>query len=406
MLRKVLFWMHLTAGVTAGLVIFVMSVTGVLLTYERQVTEWADGYHVEPPSPAAGRLGVEALAAAAREGRTGALTSITLRADPHAPAAFSFGRDGTVFVDPYTGSVLGEGSARARSFFRSVTDWHRWLAASGDSRPVGRAITGAANLLFLFIVLSGIVIWWPKGLAWKRLRPITLFQRGLTAKARDFNWHNVFGFWSAIPLVFVVAGGVVISYPWASDLVYRLTGSEPPRRAGAGGPGGTPAARPGGGGAPRAASQGDGRSEAARPPISLAGLDRAWETAAAQVSGWQSLTVRVPPAADAPFAFTIDTWAAARQPSSRSQLVVNRDGAVLRFEPYAAQSRGAKVRGWLRFLHTGEAFGVIGQTVAGLASAGAVMLSWTGVSLALRRFATWRRRRAAAAVASAEPSLG
>jgi uncharacterized iron-regulated membrane protein len=85
---------------------------------------------------------------------------------------------------------------------------------------------------------------------------------------------------------------------------------------------------------------------------------------------------------------------------------VNRDGAVLRFEPYAAQSRGAKVRGWLRFLHTGEAFGVIGQTVAGLASAGAVMLSWTGVSLALRRFATWRRRRAAAAVASAEPSLG
>jgi uncharacterized iron-regulated membrane protein len=303
-----------------------------------------------------------------------------------------------VFVDPYTGRVLGEGSKRARAFFRSVTDWHRWLAASGDARPTGRAVTGASNLAFLFIVLSGIVLWWPRGFAWKHLRPITLFQGGLSGKARDFNWHNVFGFWSAIPLAVIVAGGVVISYPWATDLVYRLTGSEPPRRPAAGGPGGAPAPRAGGEGAARVA-QGE-----SRPPVALDGLDRAWETAAAQVPGWQSLTLRVPNALDAPFAFTIDTWAAARQPSTRSQLVVGRDGQVVRFEPYAAQSRGAKVRGWLRFLHTGEAFGIVGQTIAGLASAGAVMLAWTGVTLALRRFAAWRQRRAKVRVAAPAPT--
>jgi uncharacterized iron-regulated membrane protein len=385
--RPILFWMHLTAGATAGLVILVMSVTGVLLTYERQLTEWADGYVVDA-APGSAPLSVEALAAAAREGRGAELASIALRAEP-APAAFAFGREGTVFVDPYTGTVLGQGSARARAFFRSVTDWHRWLAAAGDWRPTGRAITGASNLLFLFIVLTGIVIWWPKGLGWKHLRPVTLFQGGLSGKARDFNWHNVFGFWSAIPLVFIVAGGVVISYPWASDLVYKMTGSEPPRRPGPGGPGGRPA---------------EGR------PVSLEGLERAWATAASHVPGWQSLSVRLPASADAPFAFTIDTWAAARQPSSRSQLVVGRDGAVVRYEPYAAQSRGAKVRSWLRFLHTGEAFGLVGQTIAGLATAGAVMLVWTGVSLALRRFAAWARRKrsrrgaVAAALAPSSPA--
>jgi uncharacterized iron-regulated membrane protein len=371
-LRKVFFWTHLTAGVTAGIVILIMSVTGVLLTYERQMTEWADGYSVTPPTPEAQPLGIEQLAAIAREARSGELASITLRAEP-APAGFSFGRGPIVFLDPYTGKVLGEGSARARAFFRSVTDWHRWLAAEGESRPTGRAVTGASNLLFLFIVLSGIVIWWPKALTLQHLRPITLFQGGLSGKARDFNWHNVFGFWSAIPLVFVVAGGVVISYPWATDLVYRLTGSEPPRR---GGP---------------------GRAGGLRPPVSLDGLDRAWATAASRVPGWQSLSLRVPAGPEAPWSFTIDTWIAARNPSTRSQLVVDRKtGEVVRFEPYVSQSRGAKVRGWLRFLHTGEAFGFLGQTVAGLASAGAVMLAWTGVTLALRRFAAWRRRRVAA----------
>jgi uncharacterized iron-regulated membrane protein len=183
----------------------------------------------------------------------------------------------------------------------------------------------------------------------------------------------------------------VISYPWATDLVYRLTGSEPPRR---------PAAPTGG---PGARGEGQGQREA-KPPVPLDGLDRAWATAASQVSGWQSLSLRVPNAADAPFAFTIDTWAAARQPSTRSQMVVGRDGQIVRFEPYASQSRGAKVRGWLRFLHTGEAFGVVGQTIAGIASAGAVMLVWTGVTLALRRFAAWRQRRAKAREAAPAPS--
>ena len=70
----------------------------------------------------------------------------------------------------------------------------------------------------------------------------------------------------------------------------------------------------------------------------------------------------------------------------------------MKLELYASQPPGRKVVGWLRFTHTGEAFGLPGQTVAGLASAGAVMLVWTGLSLALRRLAAWWRRRSGQAV--------
>ena len=129
--------------------------------------------------------------------------------------------------------MLGEGNGQGvRAFFRVMVEWHRYVAASGASRPLGRAVTGASNLAFLFIVVSGLFLWWPRSWKWTAVRSITWFKGGLRGKARDFNWHNTIGFWSAIPLAIIVAGGVVISYPWATGLVYRAYGEAPPAPAG------------------------------------------------------------------------------------------------------------------------------------------------------------------------------
>ncbi len=232
--RKVLFWFHLSTGVVAGTVVLIMSVTGVLLMYEKQMTAWADrGYRVAPPSSGATRLPVEALLGKVREQRAALPSTFTLRSDPSAPAALGFGRESIVYINPYTGEILGEGAKGIRTFFRVVTDWHRWLGAKGENRPIARAVTGACNLGFLFLVVSGFFIWWPKQWTWSQLRNVTWFRRGLPGKARDFNWHNVIGFWSAIPLFIVVLSATVISYPWASNLVYRLVGEEPPVQGGA-----------------------------------------------------------------------------------------------------------------------------------------------------------------------------
>ena len=165
------------------------------------------------------------------------MTTVTLRADRSAPAAVAIGTR-PVYVNPYTGVVLGEGSEKTRAFFRRVTDWHRWLGvAVGPGRVTARAITGASNLAFLFLVVSGFYLWLPKIWTWRQIRNIAWFKGGLRAKARDFNWHNTIGFWSAVPLAIIVFSGVVISYPWASDLVYRIAGEAPPAQR-AGGPGG------------------------------------------------------------------------------------------------------------------------------------------------------------------------
>ena len=139
-LRKIIFWCHLPLGVIAGLVILNMCVTGVLLTYEKQITSWADtrNYRSAPPAPET-RLPVETLITKAREARGSNPTAVTLKADASAPAEVAFGRETTLFLNPYSGTILGEGSQKVRSFFRSVTEWHRWLGAKGENRNVARA---------------------------------------------------------------------------------------------------------------------------------------------------------------------------------------------------------------------------------------------------------------------------
>lgn len=80
-------------------------------------------------------------------------------------------------------------------------------------------------------------------------------------------------------------------------------------------------------------------------------------------------------------------------PSPRSQLVLDPVTAdLVKWEPFAGQNLGRRQRTWVRPLHTGEAGGLLGQAIAGLASAGGTTLVWSGIALAWRRFRAWRRR--------------
>ena len=110
----------------------------------------------------------------------------------------------TLYFDAYSGRLLGEGSQGVRRFMSETRAWHRWLAVEGEGRPVARFITGWSNVLFLFIVVSGFYLWFPRKWTWDHVRSVVLFNRKATGKARDFNWHNVIGVWSAIPLFIVV----------------------------------------------------------------------------------------------------------------------------------------------------------------------------------------------------------
>jgi uncharacterized iron-regulated membrane protein len=374
MLRKILFWLHLAAGVSAGAVILIMCVTGVLLTYEKDITAWADARQFSISPKRGTPLSVNEIISRARAGRDDGPASITLRSDPSRAAEVSFGSAGTLFLDPYTGAVLGREAQGTRAFFRSVTGWHRWLARPQSSRATGRAITGASNLVFLFIVLSGMYLWIPR--LWSRVqfRNVAWFRRGLSSKARDFNWHNVVGIWASIPLAIVVASGVVISYPWAGDLVYRLAGETPPARSAG------------------AASTNTTRAASPEP----GSLDAIVQVAKNQRRDWRTISMRLRPSADGRMAVTIDAGRGG-QPQKRGTLIVDSaTAAAIKYEDFGSLSTGRRTRSWMRFAHTGEVYGRAGQTVAGLASLAGAVLVWTGIAMGLRRLAARLRRRGSA----------
>lgn len=368
--RKSLFWLHLIAGVLGGIVIFIMCVTGAALSFEKNILENVE-YAQRTVAVGEKRLSQQELLTKTVEAKPKARPStMVVKNDPGAAVTISLGREGQVFVDPYSGVITGEGNKSARVFFGTMTDLHRWIALSGDGRPVGKAITGACNLMFLFLAISGIYIWMPRKLTWNGIRPVIWFRSTKSGKARDFNWHNTIGFWCSLILVVLTITAAIISYQWASNLLYTLTGNEvpPPQQQQA------PTANP--------ASE-----QAFSVPENINAL---WSRAETQSDRWKSISLRLPLTKDA--VFTIDegkSW----NIFARSTLSLDAtSGEIVKWDQYENRNSGQQLRTWSRFTHTGESFGIVGQIVGFIACIGGTFLVYTGLALATRRlFARWRK---------------
>ena len=374
--RKTLFWIHLAAGAAAGFLILLMSVTGLLLTYEHQLVEAASKGNRVNVAAGAQPLSVETLATRAREvSPEGARVSLVFDVDPQMPVTVSRGREGSTLLDPYTAAEVQDASTGLREFFRTMENLHRWLG--GRPGSTGADLMHAANLLFLFLAVSGIYLWFPAVWRWNTLKGLLLFRsRYINSKFRDFSWHHVFGIWAVIPLLLIALSGVVMSYPWANAAVFAVYGETPPQRGGP--PQGAPAAGP-----REARAHGDAVQVSPRTD-----LDTLLAAAKAQVPEWQTLSL--PMVSRGP---TVDVvaelpFAAPRAPR-RTVTLASHDASVVKISPplgqAATQSPGQRLRIWFRFIHTGEQYGVIGQTLAGLASLAACFLVYTGLALAFRR---------------------
>lgn len=379
MIRKTIFWLHLGTGVVVGVVVAMMSLTGVLLTYEHQFLQWDDRQYIES-SEVANRLAIEDLIDAARSSGL-ELAELSFLADEQMPVLASEGRRGkSVYISQYSGEILGLPGPRIGGFFREITGWHRWFNAEGDARRSAQLVTGVSNLAFLFLVLSGAYLWLPKIFRWPLFRQRLLFSRRYKkSRLRDFYWHHVFGIWSAIPLAVVIATAVVFSFSWANDLVFKIAGDDLPS--------GTENVIS----AIRSGAPVIFKSE-------VPSLDELLHVAKGQTKNWRTITLRVPKAGDEEVEFLVDTGNG-RQPHLRDTLSLSAStGVVLSSTGFEQVPAGRRARVIIRYLHTGEVLGVTGQTIAGLVSLASLFMVWTGFALAWRRLIVppmrkWKARK-------------
>ena len=135
----------------------------------------------------------------------------------------------TAFVNPYSGQIQELYNSR-ESFFFKVMSLHRWLLGSNDG--IGKYIVGISTFIFLFILLTGIILWWPKtrNILRQRLR----IKSDAGWKRINHDLHLVLGFYCAIFLFVFSFTALPMSFQWFNKGIFTVTKSpmknpEPPK---------------------------------------------------------------------------------------------------------------------------------------------------------------------------------
>ena len=228
--RKLFRKLHLWLSLPFGLIIMTTCLTGALLVFEKEITELVrhDSYTI--PVRKTGRLSLQSLLerVASETPDSVQITSVTIPSDFR--RAYTVGlskpRRAGVLVDPYTGKIVGQ-SGRL-PFFTTVRELHRWLLDSmkPDSEGIfwGRVIVGTSTLLFVFILLTGLFLWWPKKLKGIGKRLKISLGRGRQRLFTDL--HTVGGVYVFVLLLVMAMTGLTWSFEWYRTGFYKVFGAE------------------------------------------------------------------------------------------------------------------------------------------------------------------------------------
>ncbi|WP_035455717.1 PepSY-associated TM helix domain-containing protein [Algoriphagus terrigena] len=222
-LKKWIGKIHLWLGLSSGLVVFIVAVTGCIyafqteikdLTYSFLFVEQQEG-PVLPPSEIS-KIAYEAFP----EGHLHAVLYPTR--DRSAQAIFfSYGEGHdhfmTAYINPYTGEVLRLKDEYA-DFFRFILDGHFYLWLPIE---IGQPVVATFTLIFLVMVISGLILWWPRKK--KNLQQSLTVKWDARWRRKNYDLHQVFGFYvMTFALVFAVTG-LVWGFIWFRDGLYAAT---------------------------------------------------------------------------------------------------------------------------------------------------------------------------------------
>ncbi|MBU1330541.1 MAG: sulfite reductase flavoprotein subunit alpha [Gammaproteobacteria bacterium] len=381
MFKKTVFQLHWLFGITGGLVLALMGVTGaayafrdeLLLLLNPQVIQQQAGPVLTPG---------ELVARAERE--SGAqVAGLWVDVTGERPARVFFTppagerRGASRYVDPYSGAQLPE--LRGQGFFDLMLQLHRFLALG----EFGKQITAACTLMLVFFCLSGLYLRWPRQAAsWRAWLTLDWARKG-----RSFNWdlHAVAGTWCLALYLLAALTGLFWSYEWYRDGVQRLLTDAPAGQAGE----------------RRSAGRGRPPAEPLDGPALVVDYTAVW-AAIRNTAGPQLHTynLRLPPLGGQP-ATVFYLLEGAAHPRAFDQLSLDpASGVVRRVERYSEKPLGAQLLASVYALHVGEFFGLPGRILMLLASLAMPLFAVTGWLLYLDR------RRKKRAIRAAQGELG
>ncbi|KMU98644.1 hypothetical protein DCL20_03215 [Acinetobacter schindleri] len=398
MFKKTFFQIHWFLGITAGLVLSIMGVTGAIYSYEQQILKWinTDSYTVQAQSgpklsPA------ELYQHFKQQNPEMQINSVSLDASPTGSSTVNIAKEGArrgynMMVNPYTAEVLPE--IKGREFFQFIQQLHRYLTMG----PVGKQITGACALMLIFFVLSGLYLRWPKRHSvkqWLAVKP--------QLKGRNFIWdlHAVVGTWVVIFYLILACTGLYWSYDWWRNGMFKVLGVERPQpemQQGQGGRGGAEQGRNAGESrgegagerGPRSEGQrenrGEGREKGVDDTLLLTALNKSWAGFQNEFNDkYSTVTFNIPKKVDGELKLSF-TDVEVQHERARNNATYNyQDAAFTLVEMYEDKKLNEKIMSSMLPVHRGSFFGPIYQFFAMVASLLMPLFFITGWMLYLKR---------------------
>ena len=355
-MRKVFRNIHLWLSVPFGLIITVICFSGAALVFEDEVMELCrrDLYYVEKVSGAP--LPVEYLIEKVSETLPDgvAVTGISISSDAERACRVSLSkpRRASVYVDQYTGEVKGR--YERAPFFLTMFRLHRWLLDS--MKPDGgifwgKMIVGVSTLMFVFVLVSGIVIWWPRT---KKALKNSL--KIVADKGRLRFWHDLHvagGMYALILLLAMALTGLTWSFPWYRAGFYRVFGVE--------------------------AKQGTGHHDAPQATAtSYACWQQVYEELKERNDGYKQITVSNGSA-------TVSFERFGNQRASDRYTFNPSNGEITGTALYKDADASGKIRGWIYSVHVGSWGGMFTRVLTFIAALLGGTLPLTGYYLWIRR---------------------
>ena len=356
-MRKWILRLHLYLSLAAGLFVVVLGSTGCILAFETELDHLLHSrlFYVTPRPQALSLAEIARVVENAYPGEH--ITAYTLARSPNLSYQVDISK-GTLFIDQYSGEVLGlvkdpDLATTALAMLHSI---HLRLTPT-TSTNAGKVVVKWVAVAILALLLSGLYLWWPI----KRLG----IKRGTSGFRFWFDLHNTVGILSLVFLFVLTMTGIVIGFEeQTSALFYQLTGSQPSLVY-------------------------NRQTFKSEPPTSDAepiSPDQAVTIAKNALPGATPFNFSVPGPADAYVmraSFPEDLTG-----GGRSQVVIDQySGQVLAAESSRTPPAGSGLVTTNRALHTGDIFGLPSKAIMSLASLMLVAQAITGVLM------WWRRRR-------------
>jgi ferredoxin-NADP reductase len=352
-LRVRLLQIHRWTGLSVGLLLLFLAVTGLGLQFRHQLQPLAEPTTTRVASCERPTELDDQIAAARAAHASGKLESVILGEERGAPTQVRFSDDATLFVDPCSAQVVQQ-QARWGGLFGRLEQLHRFRFL--EDNDVANAITGGTAIVMAVLLVGfGLALWWPSSLRW--LKTSATLRPGLKGRAFDLNLHRTVGLYASVLLLAVAITSLPLAFKWVRQSINVAVGSPPP-----------PAK-------PKSAEPPPGAK-----PLTMGAL---WERAQAVLDHPTKAVISLAKTKnDAVEIYAIEQGASHAE--ARSYVYLDAySGKVLRFEPYAASSLGNRIYRTSAAIHAGE-FGVLLQLLQFFGTLAIPVMGYSGISSFVR----------------------